>query len=70
MHSVKIVKTSSNTAEIEQKLNADDGINNLDLDGDGNKDYLKVSEYGLGAEHGYSVCAVLKMVNQKLQILS
>jgi hypothetical protein len=56
----EIVKSSSNPTEIERKLNADDGINNLDLDGDGNKDYLKVSEYGQGAEHGYSICAVLK----------
>jgi len=55
----EVVKTSSNPQEIEQKLNAADGINNLDLDGDGKTDYLKVTEYGKGVEHGYSVCAVL-----------
>lgn len=56
----EVVKNSRNPQEIEQKLNTDDGINNLDLDGDGNRDYLKVTEYGQGTEHGYSVCAVLK----------
>ena len=56
----ELIKSSKNPQEIEQKLNADNSINNLDLDGDGNRDYLKVTEYGKGAEHGYSVCAVLK----------
>ena len=56
----EVIKNSRNPQEIEQKLNADDGINNLDLDGDGNRDYLKVTEYGKGSEHGYSICAVLK----------
>jgi len=56
----EIIKNSRNPQEIEQKLNADNSINNLDLDGDGNRDYLKVTEYGKGAEHGYSICAVLK----------
>lgn len=56
----EIIKNSKNPQEIEQKLNADNSINNLDLDGDGNRDYLKVTEYGKGAEHGYSICAVLK----------
>jgi len=56
----EVIKNSRNPQEIEQKLNADDGINNLDLDGDGNRDYLKVTEYGQGSEHGYSICAVLK----------
>ena len=55
----EVVKSSSNPQEIEQKLNADDGINNLDLDGDGKRDYLKVTEYGSGSNHGYSICAVL-----------
>ena len=56
----EVIKNSKNPQEIEQKLNADDGINNLDLDGDGKRDYLKVTEYGKGSEHGYSICAVLK----------
>jgi len=55
----EVVKSSRNPQEIEQKLNADDGINNLDLDGDGKRDYLKVTEYGSGTNHGYSICAVL-----------
>ena len=56
----ELIKSSKNPQEIEKKLNADNSINNLDLDGDGNRDYLKVTEYGKGTEHGYSICAVLK----------
>ena len=56
----EIIRHSSNPQEIEKKLNEPDGVNNLDLDGDGKIDYLKVTEYGKGSEHGYSICAVLK----------
>ena len=56
----EIVKNSKTPQEIEQKLNQENGVNNLDLDGDGKTDYLKVSEYGSGNQHGYSICAVLK----------
>lgn len=56
----ELVKNSKTPQDIEQNLNADNGINNLDLDGDGNRDYLKVSEYGSPPEYGYSVTAVLK----------
>ena len=56
----EIIRKSSNPEEIEKKINEPDGINNLDLDGDGKIDYLKVTEYGKGSEHGYSICAVLK----------
>ena len=55
----ELVKSCRTPQEIEEKLNADDGINNLDLDGDGKRDYLKVTEYGSGTNHGYSICAVL-----------
>lgn len=55
----ELIKSSKNPQEIEQKLNQPDGINNLDLDGDGKTDYLSVTEYGDGATHGYSVCAEL-----------
>ena len=56
----EIVRNSRNPEEIEKKLNEPGGVNNLDLDHDGKIDYLKVTEYGSGAEHGYSICAVLQ----------
>jgi hypothetical protein len=50
----EIVKQSKNAAEIEQKLNAPGSVNNLDLDGDGNVDYVHVTEYGKGNMRGFS----------------
>jgi hypothetical protein len=55
----EIVKTSKNPQEMEERLNAKDGVNNLDLDGDGQTDFLTVTEYGEGNQHGYSICANL-----------
>jgi hypothetical protein len=55
----EIVKTSKNPQEMEEKLNAKDGVNNLDLDQDGQTDFLTVTEYGSGTNHGYSICANL-----------
>ena len=54
----ELVKSSKNPQEIEQKLNQPNGINNLDLNGDGQVDCLTVTEYGDGATHGYSICDV------------
>ena len=54
----ELVKQSNNPQEIEQKLNMDNSINNLDLDGDGNRDYLKVTEFGEGNDRGYSITDV------------
>ncbi len=51
----EIVKQSKNAAEIEQKLNAPGSVNNLDLDGDGNVDYIHVTEYGKGNMRGFSL---------------
>src|SRR4051812_38395149 len=42
---VKAVKTGD---ELEAKLNAPDSINNLDLNGDGDTDYINVTEFGSG----------------------
>ena len=41
-----VIKEAKNAKEIEKKINQPGGINNLDLNGDGQVDYLKVTEYG------------------------
>ena len=51
----EIVKQSKDAADIESKLNAPGSINNLDLDGDGNVDYIEVTEYGTGNMRGFSL---------------
>lgn len=50
----EIVRNSANATDIETKLNADGGINNLDLNGDGKVDYIQVTEYGEGDNRGFS----------------
>lgn len=40
----QLVKSSNSVADIEDKLNQAGGINNVDLDKDGNTDFIKVSE--------------------------
>lgn len=40
----EVVKQSNSAEEIENKLNTSGSINNLDLDGDGQVDYVKVNE--------------------------
>ena len=50
----ELVKNSSSAADIENKLNQPNSINNLDLDQDGQVDYIKVSEYGSGNARGFS----------------
>lgn len=50
----ELVKTSRTAQEIESKLNSDGSINNLDLNGDGSVDYIKVTEYGEGNNKGFS----------------
>ncbi len=41
----KILDESKDAKDFEYRLNSDDGINNLDLNGDGYVDYISVSEY-------------------------
>ena len=49
-----MVRSSANAQDIETKLNSNNGINNLDLNGDGNVDYIQVTEYGDGDNRGFS----------------
>jgi len=49
-----LVQKSQNAQGIEDTLNSNGSINNLDLDGDGNVDYIKVTEYGSGNSRGFS----------------
>ena len=44
----ELVRTSKDAESIEKQLNSPGSINNLDIDGDGNVDYIKVSEYPAG----------------------
>lgn len=41
-----LLQRSRNVEEFERYLNEDDGINNLDLNGDGYADYISVDEFG------------------------
>lgn len=43
-----ILQRSHNVGEFERYLNEDDGINNLDLNGDGYVDYISVDEFDYG----------------------
>ncbi len=49
----ELVKQSNSAEEIENKLNSSGSINNLDLDGDGNVDYIKVNEVNDGNGRGF-----------------
>lgn len=51
----ELVKQAKDAAELENLLNKQSGINNLDLDGDGNVDYISVQEFGSGGNRGFSL---------------
>ena len=52
----ELLKTCKDGPEFEKKLNDTTlRINNLDLNKDGNTDYLKVTEYGNGTNKGFSI---------------
>ena len=51
----ELAKTTKDPKELEEKLNEPNSINNLDLDNDGNVDYLTVTEYGDGDQKGFSI---------------
>ena len=50
----ELVRRSGNAQEIENQLNSSSSINNLDLDGDGQVDYIRVTEIGDGMRRGFS----------------
>ena len=50
----ELVKNSTSAQDIENKLNQSGSINNLDLNNDGQVDYIKVTEYGSGTQRGFS----------------
>ena len=56
----ELAKKCSTAKELEDKLNQPNSINDVDLDGDGNVDYLKVTEYGNGNDRGFSITDDLK----------
>jgi hypothetical protein len=54
-----LFQRSNSPEEFERYLNEDDGINNLDLNGDGYADYISVEEYGDrdSNSRGLSLCS-------------
>ncbi|PID27042.1 MAG: hypothetical protein CR982_06950 [Candidatus Cloacimonadota bacterium] len=50
-----LVQKVKSSEELEKRLNTPGSINNLDLNEDGNVDYIKVSEYGGSGEYGFSL---------------
>lgn len=51
----ELVKQVKNAEELETKLNAPEGLNNLDLDADGKVDFIQVTEYQKGEVRGFSL---------------
>ena len=49
-----LVKDAKDAEDLERKINESD-INNMDLNLDGNVDYIKVQEYGEGDNRGFSL---------------
>lgn len=50
-----MVKDAANAEELEKSLNEPGGVNNLDLNADGQVDYIKVTEYGDKDAYGFSL---------------
>lgn len=52
----ELLKKAETAADFEKLLNSkDNGVNNLDLNGDGVVDYIKVTEFGEEAVRGFSL---------------
>ena len=62
----QIVGRVKTAQELEQKINQPGGINNLDLNDDGNVDYINVTEYG-NQEKGHGFSLVTKLENNETQ---
>ena len=56
----EIIKTCETPEAMETEINKDGGINNLDLDENGDVDFIKVTEYGELPNLGYSFTACLE----------
>ncbi len=56
---VGVVRQSQHGEDLERRLNTAGGINNLDLDHDGQVDFINVTEFGTGEFRGYSLLAHL-----------
>src|SRR5262249_8041654 len=50
-----LLKTAKSAKELEMELNRPGGVNNLDLDQDGNVDYIHVTEFGKENARGFSL---------------
>lgn len=50
----------SSAEELEKSLNSENGINNLDINKDGKRDFLKVTEYGDDKVRGFSYSVELE----------
>ncbi|MDO8515976.1 MAG: hypothetical protein Q7S28_01865 [bacterium] len=51
----EVAKRAKNAEEFEHLINEPDSGNNLDLDNDGNTDYLRVEEFGSGNIRGFAI---------------
>lgn len=51
----EMVKKAKDAESLEQMLNGEAGVNNLDLNEDGDVDYINVESYGEGAARGFSL---------------
>lgn len=57
---IGLTKQSKDAESLERMLNQPGSINNLDLDEDGQVDYIRVQEYGGGNTKNFSFVALLK----------
>jgi len=56
----ELVKTAKDAETLERQINdASTGLNNLDLDSDGEVDYISVEEFGGGSSRGFMLVAKL-----------
>lgn len=63
-----LAKSSTGPEDFEKKLNQADGVNNLDLNEDGQVDYISVDEYGGQGERNLSLYVAFDSNGNKQQI--
>ena len=54
-----LLNQAQNAEELERLLNAENGVNNLDLNADGITDFISVTEFGSGDERGFALSTEL-----------